>query len=67
MRALLILATVLLVAGPASAANVYGPRSEADRKLDAMLSRKHPDGKGPSSTSSSRGYYKGTGGRWHLR
>lgn len=42
-------------------------RQEDTRLLDSYLSRQHPDGKGPSSTSSARGYYKGTGGRWYRR
>lgn len=43
------------------------PRSKEQKLLNAILNKKHPDGKGPSSTSSGRGYYKGTGGNWRSR
>lgn len=55
IRALAILACLTL-AGPVHAASI----SKEQKLLNAILDKRHPDGKGVSSTSSSRGYYRGS-------
>ncbi len=43
------------------------PASKEQKLLNAVLNKKHPDSKGPSSTSRGRGYYKGSDGNWKSR
>lgn len=43
------------------------PISKEQKLLNAMLNKRHPDGKGPLSTSRGKGYYKGIGGQWKSR
>lgn len=43
------------------------PISKEQKLLNAILNKKHPDGKGPPSSSRGKGYYKGLGGNWKIR
>lgn len=43
------------------------PVSKEQALLNQMLDKRHPDGKGPSGSSRSRGYYKGGNGHWKSR
>lgn len=60
-----IAAVWLIVLWPAFAH--AAPISKEQKLLNAMLSKRHPDGKGPLSTSRGKGYYKGIGGQWKSR
>lgn len=63
MYRLIAIAIACALAGAAHAA----PSSNEQKLLNAILNKRHPDGKGVSSTSSSRGYYRGGNGQWRSR
>lgn len=63
-KSLLVVIFTILILTPASAA----PSKPVDQKaFNALMNRLHPDGKGVSSTSRARGYYRGSGGNWRAR
>lgn len=52
----------------------FGPVFGAERKppvdqrtFNALMNNLYPNGKGPRSTSRSRGFYKGASGDWKRR
>lgn len=60
---ILVWLAALLVAAFAAPAK----RDNTQRLLNRALTAQHPNGKGPSSTSAARGYYKGGNGQWKSR
>jgi hypothetical protein len=63
---LLVLVACLMALAVFSVATAAPIRTPSEKLLDAVLTKKYGS-KGPSSTSSSRGFYKGSGGRWYRR
>lgn len=68
-KTLLIIAFAILILTIAGAFNASAaPSKPVDQKtFNALMNRLHPDGKGVSSTSRARGYYRGSGGNWRSR
>lgn len=65
MRHALAILAALFVASPAAADSRSKPVDQ--KTFNALMNKLYPSGKGPSSTSRARGFYKGTGGQWHRR
>lgn len=62
---LIILARV--AACQAIAAPIKPTKTVDQRDFNALMNRLYPSGKGPASTSSARGFYKGNNGIWRRR
>lgn len=65
MRHAILLAVALLIAAPAAADSRSKPVDQ--KTFNALMNKLYPSGKGPSSTSRARGFYKGGNGDWKRR
>ncbi len=65
---LAIIAIFILIATIVAAFKVSAaPRPVDQKTFNALMNQLYPSGKGPSSTSSARGFYRGGNGNWKRR